>query len=137
VANPLGGNGQKSVWALQDIPKDTRICPYLGTVLDSPGSDCYTICLHHDVYLDASRVMYDVGYLGTQHQGLCMGLKCPPNYGRYVNTINSRDPTQGHLRFNSYFEGDQSGYVDVWLYALCDISAGSELLVNYGDEFHL
>ena len=137
VANPLGDNDQKGVFARVDIPKGTRLCPYLGRLNASVGvidrRSQYLMRIG-DECIDAESVLLDVGYLAMQVDNLRTTSSCPPNYGRYINSIG---PQQQHLHFNCSFIADNAGHSDVWLWSDEDIAAGEELLVDYGNDFHL
>lgn len=138
VANPLGTNKQRSLWTTKFIEGGKTLCPYLGRMVRSgDGSREYSLRLDSEMHIDASQVDYDVGYLAHLPRGIRQAVSCPPNYGKYCNTIDHNNPAQRHLQYNVYFEPDVEGYWDVWLKSLCDIPAGTELLVDYGSEFHL
>jgi len=137
VANPLGDNDQKGVFARMNIPKGTRLCPYLGRLhasVDVSDRRSQYLMRIGDECIDAESVLLDVGYLAMQVGNLKTPSACPPNYGRYINSIG---PQQQHLHFNCSFIADNAGHSDVWLWSDEDIASGEELLVDYGDDFHL
>ena len=135
VANPLGSNGQKGVFTKCNVFAGTTLCPYVGKQKEHHGSSQYSMYLDNNSYIDAHSVEFDMGYfLYTDHQ-LKTQAPCPPNYGRYVNSIREDDPGQSHLYFNAVLEPDEQGFDEVWVIALTDIPAGTEVLVDYGSDF--
>ena len=138
IANPLGLNSKNGVFSLCFIPAGTRICPYVGEVYKRQSSSGkYIMELSRDVFLDAEHNPYDVGYLFFLDPELSKGLKCPPNYGRYVNTIYPEDLNLKLFEYNCFFCGDESGLNVVWVVALVDIPPKVELLVDYGSSYPL
>ena len=138
IANPLGRNDEKGVFSRCFIPAGTRICPYVGEVYErQPSSGKYIMEVSRDVFLDAEHDPYDVGYLFFMDPELSKGLKCPPNYGRYVNTIYPEDLDLKLYEYNCVFRGEESGLNIVWVVALLDIPPNVELLVDYGSSYPL
>jgi hypothetical protein len=137
VANPLGESDQKGVFARVNIPAGKRLCPYLGrlhaTVALTNQRSQYLMRIG-DECIDAESVLVDVGYLAMQGEWLKTPSACPPNYGRYINSIS---PQQPHLHYNCYYVADEAGHSDIWVWSDVDIAAGEELLVDYGNEFRL
>ena len=72
--------------------------------------------------------MYDIGYLYHNDLYDCSTHRNPPNYGRYANTVYSNDTT--HVT-NCYFDVSIDGTNLVWIVAKVDISANTEILVDY------
>ena len=81
-----------------------------------------------DVFVDAEHDPYDVGYLYFLDPELSKGLHNPPNYGRYLNEL-------GCYSYNCSFVGDESMLSVIWVVALVDIPANTELLVHYGPAY--
>lgn len=142
MANPTGTNGQKGVFATRDIPVSTYICPYLGSILRKKPADCeYAVELDRMTFVDAREILYDYAYvlIGKDHRVLPRRHICPPNYGRYINTMNASVTWQLNVlreRRNHYFnatlEADRSGTDNVWVYANRNIFKGEEILMDYG-----
>ena len=138
IAKKLGDNSEKGVFTLQDIPAGTKICPYVGEVYTKqPSEGKFVMEVSADLYVDAEHDPYDCGYLYFLDADAADGLRNPPNYGRYINTIYSEDELTGEYFFNCVFEGDSSGLSVVWVVAAIDIPAGVELLVDYGPAYHV
>ena len=138
IANKLGDNSEKGVFALQDIPAETKICPYVGEVYtQQPSKGKFVMEVSADLYVDAEHDPYDCGYLYFLDADAADGLRNPPNYDRYINTIYPEDELTGEYSFNCDFEGDSSGLSVVWVVAAIDIPAGVELLVDYGPAYHV
>jgi hypothetical protein len=55
----------------------------------------------------------------------------PPNYGRYFNTLAGRP---GAEAFNCELQASRDGQNVCFLETRCAVSAGEELLVDYGSE---
>ena len=144
-ANPTGTNGHKGVFAKCDIPVSTYICPYLGQVLRKAPADCeYTVQLDKMTFVDAREILYDSAYimLRKKFRESSRHFKCPPNYGRYINTLNAKVGWQYNVlmeRRNHYFnatlEADRDGTDTVWVYANRNIRKGEEILMDYGLGF--
>lgn len=145
VSNPRGvSNCGKGVFARCDIPKDTRVCPYVGRHVNRacPASEnCqYDLRMADQCYICAREVLYDVGYLQTgaqhgheedvrDHTFIKDKRPCPPNFGRYFNTAS------GMLTCNCLFEIAADGHDVMYIYSSRAIEQGEELLVDYGDLF--
>ena len=141
VSNPGGvEGGGKGLFARKPIPAGTRICPYVG-IKCGPGQACrtrrnaYRMRCHTACSIDACDCLYDIGYLGMLRPLARVKRPCPPNYGRYCNTIDSTNPAQRSLAYNCHWEGSDEGYEEVWLYASVDIATDTELLSDYGNEY--
>ena len=100
----------KGVFAAQDIPKGTRILPYLGEKI-SPQEATQRIAQGNTsiFFLDAR---YDIDG------------NFPKNTARYIN--HSCDPNGA----SDIIAGQ------IWILALRDIQAGEELSYDYGYELH-
>lgn len=137
VANPLGTNSQRGVFTTCDVEDGTILCPYLGRLGNQDSGSGYSMRLSRNQYIDAELTMYDTGYFMYLRRGGHAHRPCPPNYGRYVNSIRRRDSRQRHLQYNAVFEASEDGYEEVWIRASRDIPSGSEVLVDYGSMYHL
>ena len=142
VANPnadVKDNGHQGVFVLQDIPKGFVICPYVGMVMYMPKNvTAYSLALTKDSVVDAQKENLDVGYLYK-----CMNarVKCPPNYGKFINSLDPRIPWQKKLSedparglncdFTPYVDGSDT----IWIVASRNIRNGEELLLDYGKEY--
>ena len=152
VSNPEGKpGGGAGLFALRDIADGTRICPYVGKMRSSkcPSHvDCqYDLRLDKTVYICAREVPYDVGYLLYQCTDMELGGShnavresavrpeaCPRNFGRYINSLSLYQRDKG-LSFNAIFDASEDGHDVVWVTANRDITAGEELLIDYGPDF--
>lgn len=144
VSNPEGEvGGGKGVFAKKDIPAGTTLCPYLGHErgVPCPASEkCqYDLQLHKGYILCAREVKFDLGYLQSWDESdrLCaikLETPCPPNYGRYINTLWG---DRVSADFNCVFSSADDGQSVMFIEASRDISAGEELLVEYGRDFVL
>lgn len=142
VSNPEGvSNRGKGVFAKQDIPSGTRLCPYVGYHRKKPcpsEEGCqYDLRMAAGFYVCARKWTHDIGYLqvcatsesARDHSFIKESLPCPPNYGRYFNTAS------GKLSCNCRFEIAEDGHDVMYIYSSCAVRAGEELLVDYGDLF--
>lgn len=161
-------NGQWGVEAKIDIEPNTVLCPYLGEIVTKPRKGArYIAQIVPGTYVDAERFKYDVGYIYDKcpkgyrsKPSARAGLrrynpnpisaiddperelepgKCPPNYARYINSINFNDPLQAKSftrdSLNCRLEGDPSGLDALFVVSSCFIHAGDELLLDYGPAF--
>ena len=89
--------------------------------LDDPG------------YVRASSV-YDNVYRAMDEAG-----KCPHNYGRYINSLNFNCPFTSRIfnpsSFNCRLIADPDGHDGAFVVSNTFISKGTELLVDYGNEY--
>ena len=148
ASNPEGtSGGGKGVFARVDIPKDTRVCFYTGvgqsTACDASVSCGYCLHVAPGFYLCAREELYEYGYLigclgadeARYHNGDAALLPgpCPPNYGRYVNTVSKllkkRPP------YNCAFELGDDGHDLMWITTCLAVAKGEELLIDYGSAF--
>jgi len=153
VSNPEGKpDGGAGLFALRDIVDGTRICPYVGRMRSRPCPDdvhCeYDLRIDERVYVCAREVPYDVGYLLYQETDRETGSHnavresahrrdaCPRNFGRYINTLSEQQRGEGRT-FNAIFDASEDGHDVVWVTADRDISAGEEVLVDYGKDFQV
>ena len=132
-------NGHQGVFALQDLPKGFVICPYVVMVMYlSEHVTAYSLGLTKTSIVDAQKEDLDVGYLYK-----CMNarVKCPPNYGKYINSLDSRVTSQKArlknplLALNCVFSPCVDGTDTIWIVASRDIRNGEELLLDYGDNY--
>ena len=131
-----GLNEQQGVFSRRPIPAGTKICPYVGEIYKrQPKHGEYVMEVSACTYIDAEHDPVDVGYLYFLDAAVSDVLCCPPNYGRYINTIYPGDVLIGAYSYNCSFRGYESGLVVVWVESLVDIPAGVELLVDYGPAF--
>ena len=100
-----------------------------------PRTGKFIMEVSEDVSVDAEHDPYDVGYFYYLDPELSKGLHNPPNYGRYLNTIYPEDLELGCYSYNCSFMGDESGLNVIWVVALVDIPANTELLVDYGPAY--
>ena len=153
VSNPEGiANKGKGVFARRDISKDTRLCPYVGKARRAPcppDKECqYCLKIDNMTYFCARETNFDIGYLmtylqdpeysmtGRINQGACVKAEVPtpPNFGKYFNTVSSKDLLAG-TSVNCKFDLVGDGFDVMFIVAARDITAGEELLIDYGDEF--
>lgn len=144
VSNPTGKKGGgRGVFAVRDIPSGTTLCPYVGVVQKKRCQDeaCdYCLMLRPGLYLCARNILYDEGYFAACHVDTPFCRKevvneerpMPPNYGRYFNTLAGRP---GAEAFNCELQASRDGQNVCFLETRCAVSAGEELLVDYGSEF--
>ena len=138
IANKLGNNREKGVFSIQDFPAGTRICPYVGEIYARPPKKGkYVMEVSRTLtWMQSMHDPYDVGYLYYLDDSVRGQLRSPPNYGRYINTIYPKDVSLGDYSFNCAFVGDDTGVSFVWVVALVDVVAGTELFVDYGPAYH-
>ena len=74
------------------------------------------------------------GYLYHLDDSVRDQLRSPSNYGRYVNAYILRMCLWVSTS-NCVFVGDDTGLSVVWVVALVDVVAGTELLVNYDPAY--
>ena len=152
ISNPSGAeDGGKGVFASARISKGTWVCPYIGRMQGSACSKAkacqYDMQLRKGVFVCARKCRYDMGYLyghaETEDRSTDRGLRkgairaeepCPPNYGRYVNTLTKAQLDEGR-KFNCRFVSLGGKSEEVFLEALRDIEVGEELLASYGPDF--
>ena len=135
IANKLGTNEEKGLFSILPIPTGTRICPYVGEIYTKqPKEGKFVMEVNSEVFIDAEHHPVDIGYLYYLDDDVAAGLRSPPNYARYINTIYPEDELSGGYTFNCQFVGD--GLNVVWVEAIVDIPAGVELLVDYGPAYH-
>ena len=143
VANPtpeICDTGNQSVFAAQFIHKGFVICPYVGTILHKPQWHTgYSLSISSDIIVDAQEHLHDIGYLYGQLDAL---FPCPPNYGRYINSLDPRVTWQ-KARLRSRLQGlncvpqiCENGSETVWIVASRDIQSGEELLLDYGKNYN-
>jgi hypothetical protein len=154
VSNPEGiEGGGKGVFALQDIPPHTLLCPYVGTpwicaCKDNTRADhvefrdCqYDLRVHSEFYICAREDTHDTAYLNALDLENLMGgdgvistYRTPPNFGRYFNTL--RKGQEG--KFNCSFLPDADGFEVIFIWSGDEVvKRGEELLIDYGTEFSL
>jgi hypothetical protein len=149
VSNPTGREWYgKGVFARKNIPKDVLLCPYVGYGRDKPcprDKDdkrcCYDMRVRDGFYICAKDVRFDSRYLmlvkpsdeRKPYDSVQCKRPCPPNYGRYVNTL-TREQLKDGKTFNARFQLDQKEE-NVLLVATRKISEGEEILAYYGDNF--
>mmetsp|Transcript_21441 Transcript_21441/g.31067 ORF Transcript_21441/g.31067 Transcript_21441/m.31067 type:complete len:238 (+) Transcript_21441:105-818(+) len=133
VANPDGLSPEKKgLFARVDLDSGIHVCLYSGKVLDRcPNWGAYIVHVQDSVYIDAERELHDLGYLWAIPIDERKLLKTPYNHGRYVNTLSDDNLAAG-LEYNCEFCIDESGLEVVWVRTLRPISAGEELLADYG-----
>ena len=148
TSNPEGkAGGGKGVFAIVNIPKDTRVCFYTGvgrrTACAASVHCDYCLQVTEDFYLCAREQLYDLGYLmgcltdeeAKTNHGAVVKLhgSCAPNYGRYINTtsklLKERPP------YNCAFELGDDGHDVMWVTTCLDVKEGEELLIDYGSSF--
>ena len=68
-------------------------------------------------------------------------VKCPPNYGKYINSLDprigwqkarSKDPLLG---LNCDFSVCEDDSDTIWIVASRDIRRGEKLLLDYGENY--
>ena len=160
VSNPDGiAGGGKGVFARCDVKKGTFLCPYLGEIKDCrcEGGEClYDMRIRRKMFVCAREILYDVGYLYQDplwiERPSCAGdilrsnrryatkerdVACPPNYGRYVNSL-TREQRDAGKSFICRFELlEHTRRKEIFLQATRDIKAGEEILAYYGNEYAL
>jgi hypothetical protein len=146
VSNPMGvKGGGKGVFAMVDIPAGTRICPYVGEVRSAPCSveeGCnYDARVHAGFYICARSIEYDIGYFSQTdsttwngHKGVQVKRPCPPNFGRYVNSLTEEALSDGQV-YNCSLENSDDGHDVIFITTLEFVRAGEELLMDYGTDF--
>jgi hypothetical protein len=84
-----GREEDRGVFALTDIPPNTKIAPYLGRVrpASTRGPYCLQVNDSEDtvIYLDSLLELYDVGYLVGLSDHQKERTPTPSNFGRYVS----------------------------------------------------
>jgi len=141
IANPFGLNDHKGVFARVKLPRGLKVCPYVGVLKDKKPKkgNQYALRIDKDKYIDATHVLYDIGYLlhDPDYEGSLLDHpgRCPPNYGRYVNGIGTEPLDMLHYSVNCEFIACDTGHDEMWLYTTQIIEEGQELILDYGDEF--
>jgi len=148
ISNPEGKKGGGwGVFAKTDIPSKTVICPYLGELFEASwkkkgNHSAYAMVIDGGVFLDAVNVKYDVGYFLYVPQAedsrdfYDVPRPSPPNYGRYINSINMTDVEQSsNFVYNARFEIDPDAHDAIWLVSTELIRQGTEVLVSYNDKW--
>ena len=131
--------GGKGLFAKAVIKAGERICPYVGHERAAPCAEdvqChYDMRMSKDVVICAHKVLYDFGYLmgydDTIRGCRTAPISCPPNYGRYVNSVNEGEESL----LNCAFVAVADGHHCMFLIAERQIEIGEELLTDYGDQF--
>jgi hypothetical protein len=146
LSNPEGvKGGGKGVFAIKDIPAKTRICPYVGKIRSgrcSPDKQCmYDLRLDKDYYLCARDEVYDTGYFSQKDQetwnggrGLLTTVCCPPNYGRFINSLTAAQLADG-MDYNCTMEHVDDGHDVVFIETTEAVQKGEELVMDYGTSF--
>ena len=68
-------------------------------------------------------------------------VKCPPNYGKFINNLDPRIPWQKKISkdplrgLNCNFSPCVDGSDTIWIVASRDIRNGEELLLDYGKNY--
>lgn len=149
VSNPTGRkNCGKGVFARTDIPRNALLCPYVGYGRNKPcrldGDNnpcCYDLWVREGFYICARDVKFDSRYLmltkptdeRKAFDSVQAQERCPPNYGRYVNTLTKVQREAG-MKFNARFQLDEEGE-NVHVISNRAIAEGEEIVAYYGNWF--
>ena len=142
--NISGDEASKGLFATRVIDVGCHICPYVGNIMNDQEligmkrSACqYVMHVGEGMWCNAADVDVDVGYLVGDESGVLTKQPCPPNYGKFCNTIDKDDIGQSDRVFNCKWEYCEDGRAEVWLVSTRSIAVGEELLSDYGKGFKI
>jgi uncharacterized protein len=125
-------NAGLGVYTLEDIPAGTRIDEYCGHIQDHGGN--YALQIKKNYFINAD--VWPRPYMGIINDCSFIATKYKKKKGRRIDiTPGAYYDSHGNiLRTNCEFRVCEIACKG-WVYASHDIRAGSELFVEYGDEY--